>query len=239
MNDFLAKLAGFFRWLGQKLTQGGKWIVTGLILLAIIVTGVLLADSNSKDNNDKQDSSPEVAQIFEPSISSPLPADGSANGSTDASTEQTDTNTSSNSQEAQDDSSDDSGQVAGATSYVAPATGKNEFAPVKYYNDQIGFNTTLPTGTQVKVGQNNDVVEFYDQTGNFLFSISSQDNTDSLTTIATQLRLSQADQINTTQFKQQSAISFNLNGYQGLVFKKNNSSIYLTGQSKYFEAINL
>lgn len=252
MRSFFAKLGGFFSWIGQKIVQGGKWLVTGLLLLAIIVVGVLLAN-NGDDETEPETTSdrPEIAQVFEPSIGTPLPPDRDGSDS-DETTEsitgevagEEDTQSSpseeSNDTEERTDQTDNNQEATPESNnsetprFIAPATGINPNAPIDY-SSPLGFSITLPagsnvieTGNTVQFTKNNQLLFSVEQTGN-------QTQSD----IIAQLKLSSASNISAETFAGKKAVRFTLGGQSGLAIQTGQHTLYLIGDASYLNQISL
>ena len=127
------KIKEFFAWLWEKIKLAWKWVVGGLVALALIIVAVIATDPENT-NQDDNSGRPEIAQVFEPSIGTPLPPDGAVS----------------------------EGQVDGAqtaepekptqppqTTFVSPPTGVNDSIPFTYKSEQFKFKVNLEGGTQV------------------------------------------------------------------------------------------
>lgn len=221
----MSKIKDFFK----SLSRAGR-IVLGIWLLCLIALVAFFVVRNNKDDNSNTDDSPEVAQIYEPSIGSPLPADTPSGAVT---TEPLNSGT------------ENSGAVAGdstttpSTEMVAPPTGIDPSKPVAYENSSLKFAATLPAGTQVDEQNNTQGsrIIFTSKQGGLLYIVStSTANSESLQNIEAQLRNSPStSNIIATKFSGSSALEFTSKEYgNGVVFIANGKIYYLLGSSKYF-----
>lgn len=221
----MSKIKDFFK----SLSRAGR-IVLGIWLLCLIALIAFFVIRNNKDDDSDKDNSPEVAQIYEPSIGSPLPADTPGGAVTT---------------EPSNSADEKNGTVAGdstttpSTEMVAPATGIDPSKPVAYENSSLKFAATLPAGTQVEEQNNTQGsrIIFTSKQGSLLFIVStSTANSESLQTIESQLRNSpSASNITATKFGGKSALQFTSKEYgNGVVFIANGKIYYLLGNSKYF-----
>jgi hypothetical protein len=192
-------------------------VITIILLAAIVVAGIVIAN---KEEDKKSDNNPEVAQIFEPSISTPLPPDVNEDaGKTEVA------------------STEDQGKVAGdsttETKFVAPPTGVNPNNPIPYENSKYGISITVPAHTNIS--EQNNLINF----GN-LFYIHLVESSDSLEQISKQLSASsEVNNIQSTTLSGKEALKFTLNNETGYVLIKNNQAYYLIGQDKYLSQIKL
>lgn len=228
------RLKIFFASLWAKIKGAGKWLVAGLLGLVLIIGGVYAL---TQDNDKKSDSSnqPEVAQVYEPSIGTPLPPDN--NGSTTI-------ESSESGQVAGDSTTDVSATVSdgsntnSTTSFTAPSAGIDPSQPIKYENSNLVFRATLPAGTKVTEHTNN--VTFYSASGELLYNVDVMISSDSLETISAQLKAStDVNNISKTTFAGLNALQFNSNGLNGYVVVKNNRAYYFIGHSNQLRNITI
>ncbi len=212
MKNFWEKIKDFFSKIWNGLTIAGR-IIAGLILIGLVGLTVYAASDKNKDENGNN---PEVAQVYEPSIGSPLPAD----------------------------TVEKPGEVGGASTTepsvsqpeverVAPSTGIDPNAPVKYSNTEFKFGAILPAGSMVE--EEGSETKFM-KAGTLQYKVSVNSGTDSLDTVESQLRNSPSiSKISPTNFAGTDALKFSAQGYgEGLVFIRGNNIYYLFGNSQYF-----
>lgn len=223
-----SKLEIFLASIWAKIRSGGKWILTAILVIALLIVGLIVFNKNNKDKDkETTNSRPEVAQIYEPSISTPLPPDTAPS----------------------DSSTNSSGEVSGAVTTVAststqtenfsaPKTGINPNEPIKYENAEFKFSVTLPTRSQVV--EKSDSVYFYSDTGALLYSINVVNSSESLDQIILELKSSpDVNKISKTIFGTNPAINFSTKTQTGYVISKNNKIYYITGDQKYLINISL
>jgi cytoskeletal protein RodZ len=201
-------------------------VITIILLIAIITAGILIARKNNEDKKSET-SNPEVAQIFEPSISTPLPADVNQETTTDNNTAAV---------------SENSGEVAGetttepsqsVTNYVAPKSGIDPNAPIAYQNDTYGLSITVAAHTNIS--EHNNLITF-----GTLFSVNVVDSKETLDQISAELSYSpDAKDIQAANLSGKQALKFNLNGKTAYVVLKNNKVLYLIGQEKFITQVKL
>ncbi len=202
-------------------------VITVILVIAIITAGIIIARKNNEDKKSETNN-PEVAQIFEPSISTPLPADVNPEAATN------------NSQEAS--TTEDTGTVAGevtsessqsATNYEAPKSGVDPNAPIAYQNTDYGLNIILPARTNVS--EKNNLITF-----GTLFSVNVVDSKETLDQISAELSYSpDAKDIQVATISGKQALKFSLNGKTAYVVLKNNKAFYLIGQEKFITQVKL
>jgi hypothetical protein len=237
MRNFWEKIKGFFVWIWTfvktffsniwtGLSTAGR-ILLGLILIALIGL-VAYATYDGKDNNKEESNSPEVAQVFEPSIGTPIPPDqpsrpsGEVGGATTT------------------EPSASEPAPAPATTFEAPKSGVDPSEPVDYKNDALKFAAVLSPGTQVI--EQNDEIEFITNYGALQYLVSVNDSgNETLASIESQLRNSPtASNISYTNISNQKAISFNAKGYgTGIAFIANGKIYYLLGNNQYFSTFKV
>lgn len=221
----MGKVKEFFSKLWHGLTVAGR-IVIGVILIALIV---LVAFALSKNKDDKKDdkNSPEVAQVYEPSIGSPLPADTNESVSQDTKVTATVAGDSTTTESTE--------QPTPVNMMVAPSTGVDPNEPIVYESNALRFSTTLPAGTNV-IEQASKVI-FTSGSNKLLYIVSTQPvENETLKSIEAQLSNSPAtSNIQSVSFVGQQAIQFASTDYgTGTVFIANGKIYYLLGNSKYF-----
>lgn len=216
------KIKGFFSWLGQKLAGPTKFIVGGIVLLAIIITGIVLSQ---KENNKKQTSSrPEIAQVFEPSIGTPLPAEVNVNEEPAVS---------------QETNEREPGSVSGVTTpFIAPSTGVDPNKPIQYTNKELGFTITLPARSTVQ--EQNNTVSFFTDNGTLLASVAIVISPETLNDIQAQLNYSpDVKSLQTVELAHQPALKYSANNLDGYVIKLNNAIYYLMGQPEILQQFSI
>lgn len=224
--------------LWEKLSLAGKIIFSVIIVLIIALIVILIVRHNKKssESSDNNSNTPEVAQVYEPSIGTPLPPDVKPGGD----------------QTSVAATVENSGEVAGATTnepsnastpeqaqqmMVAPKTGIDPNDPVEYENSSLKFKATLPAGTQVSE-QASDV-KFTNKSGSLYYMVSTVNaGAETLQTITAQLNNSPtASNISYTTFgsNKTQAIKFTAKNFgQGVAVIANGKIYYLLGNSKYF-----
>lgn len=214
-------IKGFFAWLGEKLAGAAKFIVGGILLLALIITGVVLSQ---REDNNKEDTSgrPEIAQVFEPSIGTPLPADVNEDVA-----------------ESEINNNREPGSVSGATTtFVSPPTGIDPNKPIKYSNDELGFAMMLPARSTVQ--EKNNTVNFFANNGSLLASVTIVSGPETLNDIRTQLSYSpDVKNLQSSELANQPALKYSINNLDGYAFKSNSSTYYLTGQSEILKQFSI
>lgn len=224
----------------SMLSTAGK-VIFSIIILAIIALIVVLIVRNHNKNKDKEANSntPEIAQTYEPSIGTPLPADVKPEGSGARVTALV----------------ENSGEVAGATTsepstttpanspeqaqqmMIAPKTGIDPNELVAYENKSLKFSATLPAGSEVK--ESSTTIKFLSKTESLYYIVSVSDaGSENLQSVANQLKnsstASKITQATLADNKTQ-VINFTAKGYgQGQVIIANNKIYYLLGNSQYF-----
>ncbi len=197
----------------------GSFLLIGLALLGTILY------ARSRDDKDDNKSNPELAEVYEPSIGTPLAPDTPGNNVNRP------------------------GEVGGAvtpsptpTPAVAPKTGVNLIAPktgvdsnepVSYDNDTLRFSAILPAGTNVT--EKNGSVTFSSAQNAWYYTVSvSLQDSESLATIESQLRNSPSvKNIRAVSFNGIQALQFD-SSKNGMVFIANGKIYYLLGDNKYF-----
>lgn len=220
----------------------GVWI---LCIAALIVFFIVRNNKENKDEVNNNTNTPEVAQVYEPSIGTPLPPDVQSVSNGSNVTAQV----------------ENQGEIAGATTSepfvvpaptktpeqiesemtgtnspkVAPNAGVDPNAPVPYKNDILKFSIIMPAGTQVL--EKVDSVRFTSKTGALYFQVSTSiAGSENLQTIEGQLKNSpSATNITYGTINNNPALKFTATGFgQGTTFIANGKIYYLLGDSKYF-----
>jgi uncharacterized protein YfiM (DUF2279 family) len=232
MRNLWQKIKSFFSRIWHGLTVAGR-IIAGLIILGLVGLTVYAATNDTDKKDSEKSSEPEVAQVYEPSIGSPLPPDNSGNdgASVTASVAGESTTVASNNESPMTTTKN----VVTEDMKIAPPTGVDPNAPIKYQNDQYQFAAVLPAGSNVS--EKNGQVEFRSTSGKLQYLVSIHDSTDTLANIEAQLRNSStASGISPTKFAGQNALRFNAAGYgSGIVFVANGKTYYLLGDSHQFD----
>jgi hypothetical protein len=226
MRNLWIKIKEFFSKIWNGLSRAGR-IIVGIILLALIGTVVYVSVNKNDDNN--KDKSPDVAQVYEPSIGTPLPPDepntnGQVGGATTTQPSPTPTPAPSTTPPA-----------TSTENRTAPHTGVDPKEPVQYSNDSLNFAATLPAGSNVK--ELPDQIVFTSKAGalQYIVSVAPAKN-ETLSSLASQLKNSPSiSTITPSNFQTHSALLFNSKDYgQGLVFIQNGQAYYLLGNNQYF-----
>ncbi|GEM_PF-1442222 len=214
-------IKGFFAWLGEKIAGAAKFVIGGILLLALIITGVVLSQ---REDEDKEDTSgrPEIAQVFEPSIGTPLPPDVNEDAT-----------------ESEGTNEREPGSVNGATTtFISPPTGLDPNKPIKYSNDELGFAVILPARSTVQ--EKNNTVNFFGNNGALLASVTIVSGPETLNDIRTQLSYSpDVKNLQNAKLANQPALKYSINNLDGYAFKSNNSTYYLTGQSEILKQFSI
>ncbi len=203
----------------------GSLLLIGLALLGTI----LFVRSREKDN--KTDSSPEVAQVYEPSIGSALPPDfrGSVSGDVTPSPAPSPTPT---------PAMAPTTGVNLSEQFVAPNAGVDPNDPVEYVNPTFGFTATLPPGSNVE--DKNGAITFITKQDTWYYSVMINDQRNvSLQELETQLKNSPSVRnLKTATFQNSPALQFTSSDLGGptTVFIKNGKVYYLIGNIAYFSS---
>lgn len=220
----------------------GIWAVC---LIALIVFLVVRNNKDKEETSNDNNNSPEVAQVYEPSIGTPLPADVATSESGAKVSAEV----------------ENQGEVAGASTdkpftvptptktpeqiqselegsnntMVAPNTGVNPNAPVPYQSTALKFSAQMPAGTQI-IEQNNSV-KFTSKTGVLYFQVSTSNaGTETLQSIETQLKNSSSvSNLTYGSMGSLQMLKYDTTGFgQGASIIANGKIYYLLGNSKYF-----
>ena len=223
MRNFWDKIKNFFRQAWNGLTTAGK-VIAGLIIIGLVGLTVYAASEKQSNNNEENKDNPEVAQVYEPSIGSPLPADQARPGEVGGA------------------STTEPAAAPAPTETperVAPATGIDPNAPVKYRSEQLGFASTLPAGSTVQ--ETDSQIKFTDTNGQLLFMVSVNAGTDSLQSLESQLQNSPSvTNISRAQFANLPSLKFTVANYgSGTAFVYDGKTYYLYGTAQYFSAFAL
>ena len=219
-------MKNFFNRIWTGLTLAGR-IILGLIIIAVAILIVYAATSGDEDESTEDKNRPEIAQVYEPSIGTPLPADvpGLTENSGNVSGAVTSEPSSSTSTDA----------AAPAPQFIAPAAGVNDSEPIRYESDSFKFVTVLPPYSNVV--EKADGVTFTSRTGalHFLVSVNAA-GSETLASIESQLRNSStASNISYITFANTKAIEFSAKGYgTGIAFIANGNIFYLFGNKANF-----
>ncbi len=220
--------------LWAKLTVAGR-IIFGIILLGLIILVIILI-ANAKDDESRtteNNNTPEIAQVYEPSIGSPLPADVPAETNWDnvgknGSVAGASTTTPSTNDQATSD-------TAPTEVKVAPKAGVDPNEPISYTNAALKIAVTLPAGTNVS--EQGDKIVFTSKQGGLLYIVStSNTGSETLQTIEAQLRNSPSTtNISYSTFTGRQSLKFSSKEYgSGTVFLANGKIYYLLGNSQHF-----
>lgn len=238
MKNLWQKLKEFALKIWHGLTVTGR-VIAGAILVGLLILVAYTASKNEDKNNDND--GPEVAQVYEPSIGSPLPPDvntESATNSTKITAQVGGASTTEPSNNSAENKTAEEKMVStNNTDFkVAPKTGINPNDPIQYQNDELRFAVALPAGT--KVSEENGQVTFTSSNGSLLYTVSTN-SIDSLSNVRAQLQRSPAvANITDTKFANSSALQFIAQGYgSGLVFIANGKTYYLLGNKSLFSSL--
>lgn len=228
------KFKEFFAWLWGEIKQGGKWVIGGLIALILIVAGIFSLNNNENNKNTSSDSRPEVAQVYEPSIGTPLPPDTSE-GKAEVSGAVTNTPSTAEGT----NQNDTTNSTAQQTTYIAPSTGVDDNKPFVYKNSDLNFQALLDGGTQVE--ERSEGIKFTSKSGKLLFYVTvSKSGSETHDSLVSQLSAStMTSQISKTSFLGLPAVNYLQNNQNALAVLKTNSVYYIVGEQKYFKNISL
>ncbi len=211
------KIKEFFAWLWEKIKMAWKWIVGAVLAIALIIASVTAIDTNNSDENQKTEARPEIAQLFEPSIGTPLPADTTTNEGMVDSAQTTEPAPA---------------PAPEPVTYSAPATGVDDDEPFVYENTELGFKVNLEGRTQVI--EASEGTKFQTKSGQLLFYVVAVNTKQTSTEIIEQLKNSPGvTSISQSSFQNLSAVSFIQNGQNGLTIL-GNKSFYLIGDKTTF-----
>lgn len=214
----------------------------GLIALILIV-GAIIGINQNNDKKSDTSGQPEIAQVYEPSISTPLPPDTNPdNANSGQVAGDSTTNVSATVGEPANSSSTSSSTTTSSasptTSFVAPASGIDPNLPIKYESSELRFKAVLPAGT--KVDEQANTVTFYSASGSLLYNVNVTDTKDSYQTIALQLKSSkEVSQISKAIFAGTEALQFSANNLTGYVVLKNNKAYYFMGRNSSLNNITI
>jgi hypothetical protein len=222
-----------------SLGKAGKGLL-GLVIAAILATSVFAVAN--KQGSDSQPA-PEIAQVYEPSIGTPLPPDV-AGGAVAEAPAAPETATTPQAGQSQGEFSQPSrGYLTGQEPAVSAAVRSLEPAdsgPVQYQNTLLKFAATLPSDSRIT--ENADGATFSTPQGKLLYLVSvSEAGGDSLQHIENQLRNSSSvSNLIYTQAVGQPALSFTAHGLgSGLAIVANGKVYYLFGSNQYFPEFKL
>ncbi|QQS22762.1 hypothetical protein IPM19_03990 [bacterium] len=228
----LSRLKLIFASIWAKIKGAGKWLVGGLIALVLIVGAIIGINQNDDKKSDTSDQ-PEIAQVYEPSISTPLPPD---NNSESASSGQVAGDSTTSVSATVNDQSTSASEPA--TTFIAPAAGVDPSQPIKYENSAFGLKAVLPAGA--KVDEQAGTVTFYSASGKLLYNVNVVDSKDSYETITAQLKSSsEVGKISKATFAGSEAIQFSTNNLTGYVVLKNSKAYYFIGNSSSLNNITI
>ena len=223
MRNIWEKIKIFFIELWAGLSRVGRILVGLIIAAALVLIGFLVFAQDTDDTqNEDSNRDPEIAQVFEPSIGTPLPPDnpGAVGGATTT-------------------ESSDKAPENTTTEFVAPPSGVDPNDPTKYSSTDLNFAATLPVGSQVK--EETTSTTFTSRTGSLYYVVSVNQSNENLADVESQLRNSpSASNISKTTFNNAQALKFSAKGYgTGIAFVANGKVYYLLGDSNYFSTFKL
>ncbi len=221
----------FWTLLSAKLRGFGKWLIGGIVALIVLIVALIGIHNSDNKDSDKTETAkkPEVAQVYEPSISTPLPPDTTPSDSSSSTT-----------------TPSDSGTVAGATTtepststtYVAPATGINDADPIHYENTALNLKAILPAHTQVK--ETNTSVSFYSPLGKLLYQVDMVKAKSSLEQISAQISASpEVIKVTKSNFAGNQAIQFTTKKAVGYALVTTGQIYYFTGDANFLKDITI
>lgn len=224
-----SKFSLFWSLLWAKIRGAGKWLIGAVIALAILIIA-LIGLNNQEDKKEDSSNKPEVAQIYEPSISTPLPPD--TNSSTTESSGQV------ASASTTEVSSSTEASNSAEQNFIAPSTGIDSNKPIYYHNEMLGVKATLPAESIIT--ENTDSAVFRTKSGALLYNIDAITTSDSLSTIYKQLKASSTiSNIAQTSFSENSALKFSYQNFTGYVLVKNGKAYYIIGDAKNLNNITI
>ena len=236
MTNIWDKIKAFFSRIWQGLTWAGR-IIIGIILLGIIILTIYSLSNTKKDDaEDNDNKDPEVAQVYEPSIGSPLPAtttpsDSGAVAGASTSTATTESGTGSATSTAATNNDEKPTNIM-----IAPAAGIDPNEPIDYESQALHFSAILPALSVVNESQKDKVI-FSAESGKLIYIVSANDaGTETLSSIQNQLANSPSTtNLKNVSFNSQTALSFQSKEYGfGVVFISKGKVYYLLGDNKYF-----
>jgi cytoskeletal protein RodZ len=226
-----SKIKGFFDWLADGLGDAVPYLVTAVVVIAIISAGIFIVQERKQRAQLALNS--QLESELNPDIGEPIAPDVNP--------------------EAKPESNPaESGEVAGNTTpeptpetppaeeiiFEAPPTGVNHDAPIAYHNNDLGFKITLPARAIVK--EQGNAVNFYAQNGELLTTVSVLTAASSLAEIKSQLSLSSdVSGLQDSQFASLPALQYNQRHLRGYVVTKQNQIFYFTGQPNILSTVSL
>ncbi len=239
MINFFRNFKGFMAWIGQKISKFAWWIVAVILGIAVIFSGIAIAKKINNDKSKNDTSSVEVAQTFEPSISTPLPADvnsSSTNTETVQNSNQivTDFSSTTTYTAPQNTEIANTSEATAVNNYKAPTSGINPSQPLQYKNSDLQFRASLPANTWAD--EQPGLVSF-SKSGNILFSVSVTKNyLGEISDIYEQLKASpDIKNLSSTTFENKSAIKFYTGNSTGIAVIANNNLYYIIGTPSYYK----
>ena len=222
MKNFWGKTKAFLSQMWNGLTKAGR-VLFGLIAVALVIL-VVFATAKNTDENKHEEISPEITQVYEPSIGTPLPADnpGAVGGATTT-----------------EPSTTENPARQPTTALVAPKSGVDPNEPVAYESKNLKFAATLPAGAEVS--EESTRITFNSKQGALHYIVSVNQSSETLSEVESQLRNSPTvSHILPTTINNKKALQFNAKGYgTGIAFVSNGSVYYLLGNSNYFSTFKL
>lgn len=215
------KIKNAFAWLSAKLGDAGQYLLTAGVVILLLIASIFVIQQWPGQN--RPDSNPEVAQGPRPSIGEALNPDVNIEVVDNPDKDKTIT---------QGEPKPEAGKVEGQqTEYVAPPTGLDPNKPVRYYNDELGFKTTLPPRSTIT--EQGSTVNMYSESGQLLATVTVVKAQDSLADIKTQLSFSpEISGLKDAQFASKPALSYSVNQLNGYALTHNGHIYYLTGNSQ-------
>lgn len=214
----------FFSWISQKVGKSLKLIIGSALLIILVVTGVFLANKQNKQNKNSE---PEIAQIFEPSIGTPLPPDINPEITPNESTPETNSA-----------NENVTGAVEGATTFIAPQTGIDPSQPIRYQSSEFGFYVVLPAKTVIK--ERGSQIDFFTPAGKLFGTVSQTPSNISIEEIKNQLNLSlNVTELQSTQYQNFPALSFRKDHLLGWAVLSNNNTLYILGSPDFVNQLSI
>ncbi len=220
----------FWSLLSTKLKGFGKWLLGGIVALVVLIIALVGIQNSDNKDSDKTETAkkPEIAQVYEPSIGTPLPPDTTPSDNSSTTTPA------------------DTGIVAGAattepsknTTYTAPQTGINDTDPIQYENSEINFKAVLPAHAIVK--ENKSSVSFYSATGKLLYQVDAIKAKSDLRQIYAQIKTSpEVTKVIQANFAGHEAIQFTTKKSVGYALVIKDQVYYFTGNTNYLKDITI
>ena len=230
LADIWSKIKAFFYRLGDGLGDAAPYLVTAVVVIAIISAGIFIVQERKQKIQLALNS--QLESELNPDIGEPLAPDVNPETKPDANPTESENVTGNTTTEPAPEI------PAEEIIFEAPPTGLNPDAPIAYYNNELGFTITLPPKATIK--EQGNAVNFYSQNGELLTTVSVLTATSSLAEIKSQLSLSpDVSGLQDSQFASLPALQYNQKHLRGYVVTKQNQIFYFTGQPNILSTVSL